>query len=279
MARGFSEEFGHLKVCELQPYQFEQWLGKQDNWNPTSKAHAGGLILAAVSWAAKKGFISNDHLKGRVDLPTPLKRGREPTMPQVLIDLLISEARQNLMHSQEFAGFLWIMSECGARPIELRRAEAFNYSKGRLIYRWNAPKGYVHKTASKTQRDRIIYFGEAAQRHIEKLVKANPTGPIFRTPRGASWSITNMQNKWTNLLNRPALQEYMKAHGLKMRDMRIYNLRHSAITRWIDEGHDIFVASQVFGTSIKQITQTYGHPDVDRIHEKYLAFVGGNSAK
>lgn len=278
MARGFSAEFGKLRVCELQPYQFEEWLRKQDNWNDTSKAHAGQLLLAAVSWAAKKGLIEKDPLKGRVDLPTPLKRGREAAMPKELCDLLLSEARKNSMKSQELADFLWILSETGARPIELREARAFNYSKGRLIYRWNAPEGYIHKTAAKTQRDRIICLSPAAQEYVEKLVKASPHGRIFRTPRGADWSTTNMHNKWTNLLNRKAVKAYMDANGLTRRDLRIYNWRHTAITKWVDDGHDIFVASQVFGTSIKQITATYGHPDIDRIHEKYLAFMDGKKA-
>ncbi len=57
MARGFAEEFGSKKVRELKPHMIEGWLAKQDHWNNTSKAHAGTLILAAVSWARKNGFI------------------------------------------------------------------------------------------------------------------------------------------------------------------------------------------------------------------------------
>jgi len=56
MARGFAAEFGSKKVCELEPHMMETWLGKQDNWNNTSKAHAGTLILGAVSWGRRKGY-------------------------------------------------------------------------------------------------------------------------------------------------------------------------------------------------------------------------------
>jgi hypothetical protein len=38
MARGFAEEFGAKRVCELRPYDFDQWLERQTQWNPTSKA-------------------------------------------------------------------------------------------------------------------------------------------------------------------------------------------------------------------------------------------------
>ncbi len=96
---------------------------------PNEQAHAGRLNLAAVSWAARKSFIQVDPLKGKVDLPTPLKRGKEAAMPKELIDLLISEARKNLMKSEEFADLLWILSETGTRPIEIRMAEACRFAK------------------------------------------------------------------------------------------------------------------------------------------------------
>ena len=55
-----------LQVKELKPYDFDQWLATQEQWNPTSKAHAATLILSALSWARKKGFIVNNPLAGRM---------------------------------------------------------------------------------------------------------------------------------------------------------------------------------------------------------------------
>lgn len=156
MARGFATEFGSHRVCELQPHMLETWLAKQTRWNATSKAHAGTLILGAVSWARRKGYIKTDPLAGRVDLPDPVLRGREARMSEDLMDLLMSESHANMMRSREFGEFLWALRLTGARPGELSHAEAHNYSKGRLIFRWNTRVGYVHKTARKTQRDRVI---------------------------------------------------------------------------------------------------------------------------
>lgn len=67
MARGFADEFGGKKVNELKPYDFDQWVERQTQWNPTSKAHAATLVLAAVSWVVKKGFILTNPLAGRVE--------------------------------------------------------------------------------------------------------------------------------------------------------------------------------------------------------------------
>ena len=81
------------------------------------------------------------------------------------MDLLINEARTNKMKSQEFADLLWVLRKTGARPGEIRAAEAFNYESGKLIFRWNATKGYLWKNANKTQRDRIIYLTPDAQEY------------------------------------------------------------------------------------------------------------------
>src|ERR1035438_1375387 len=56
-------------------------------WNRTRQAHAGTLILTAVSWARKKGFIENAPRAGRVELPQPTLRGREARMSDERMDL------------------------------------------------------------------------------------------------------------------------------------------------------------------------------------------------
>jgi integrase len=272
MARGFTAKYGKHKVGDLKPHHVEEWLAMQDNWNNTSKAHAGTLILAAVSWARKKGLIQTDPLGGRVDLPQPILRGREARMSDKLMDLLIAEACSNKMKSREFADLLWVLRKTGARPGEIRAAEAFNYENGKLVFRWNATKGYIWKNAKKTQRDRIIYLTPDVQAHVEKLVAATPKGLIFRTPRGAGWLATSIGNKWRWLVQRPRVVEYCKEHDINPDGLKPYNFRHSAISAWVDKAADIYVAAQVFGTSVKMIETRYGHPNVELIHQKVLQF-------
>jgi integrase len=276
MARGFAEEFGDRRVCELKPHMLEEWLARQEQWNSTSKAHAGTLILAAVSWARKKGFIQNDPLAGRVDLPQPRLRGREASMSDELMDLLIAEARKNKMRSQEFADFLWALRLTGARPGELRHAKAFNYQKGRIVFRWNATRGYIHKTAKKTQRDRIIYLTPELQAYVEAQIRLRPDGYLFQTPRGTQWSPTSVGNKWRWLMKRPRVIEYCEQHGIDPDSLKPYFFRHSFLSRWVEDGGDIYIVAQLCGTSVKMVEKRYGHPNVDKLHEKYLAFMAGH---
>lgn len=271
MVKGFGETFGHLRVNELSPHDIDAWLGKQDNWNDTSKAHAGTLILASVSWAYKKGLIQTNPIKGRLTLPTPVLRGREASMSDELMDVLLREAYAN--RSREFGDFLWALRLTGARPIELRMAEAHNYQKGKLIFRWNTRVGYVHKNARKTQRDRIIYLVPELQAHVEGLVARHPQEPLFRTPKGKGWSLTSVSNKWWWLVRRPTVVAYCKGVGIEPKSLKPYFFRHGAISRWVEDGGDIYIAAQIFGTSVKVLEARYGHPNVDKLHERFLSFM------
>lgn len=292
MARGFGEKFGGKKVNELKPYDFDRWLESQTQWNPTSKAHAATLILGAVSWAVKKGFVQSNPLAGRIERPQPILRGREARMSEALMDLLIGECfekatyhrklrtdtpavhRRKVGFCEPFGKYLWLLRITGARPGELRHAEAFNYENGRLVFRWNAQRGYIWKNAKKSQRDRIIFLPPDAQAYVEECIAKHPEGPIFRTLRGDPWGPTNVTQKWRQwLLKRPKVVAYLEEHGIDPKEMRTYNFRHSAISRWLDAGGDIYVASQLFGTSVKMLEKRYGHPNIDLLHEKYMAYV------
>jgi len=197
-------------------------------------------------------------------------------MADDLMDLLISEAKAHQSKSTEFSEFLWTLRLTGARPGEIRNAEAHNYSKGRLIFRWNTTVGYVHKNAKKTQRDRIIFLTPELQAHVEQLARLNPTGSLFTTPRGKKWSPTSIANNWSRLLKRKAIADYCKEQGIDRKSLKMYNFRHSFLTNWIERAGDIYTVAQLCGTSVKMVEKRYGHPDVDRLHEKYLAFMGGN---
>jgi hypothetical protein len=141
------------------------------------------------------------------------------------------------------------------------------------VFRWNTRIGYVHKTARKTQRDRAIYLTPELAAHVEALAKRYPTGPLFRTPRGAQWTLQSLSNKWQWLLARPRVAEHCQERHIDANTLKIYNFRHSFITNWIERAGDIYTCAQICGTSVKMIEKRYGHPDVDRVHDKYLAFM------
>ena len=155
----------------------------------------------------------------------------------------------------------------------MRKAEAHNYQNGKLVFRWNAQRGYVHKTAAKTRRDRIIFLSDEAKAYVEACVARHPEGVLFRTLRGEEWGLTNCTQKWRQwLLKRPRVVAFMEQHEINPKEVKMYGFRHAAISKWLDAGGDIYVAAQLFGTSVKMIETRYGSPDIDRLHERFLAF-------
>lgn len=297
MARGFGVEFGSKKVNDLVPTDFDEWLGSQTQWNPTSKAHAATLILGALSWARKKRLIQNDPLAGRIERPQPILRGRDARMSEELMDLLIGECFEKATYSRKkrtdkpavhtkksgfcepFGKLLWLLRLTGARPGELRHAEAHNYQNGRLVFRWNTQRGYVHKTAKKTQRDRVIFLTPEAQAYIEECVKKHPEGAIFRTLRGDPWGLSNITQKWRQwLLKRPKVVAYLAEHGIDPREVRCYNFRHSWACNYLDRTGDIFGCAMMMGTSVKMLQTRYFHMDEEKLHARYLQFMAGEQA-
>ena len=284
LAQGFCAEFGGKRAGDLLAGEVQEWLEKQDNWNPTSKNHAGQLILGALKWATKKGFIKTDPLAGRLDLPSPVRRGREARMSKELCDVLVGEAYKVRGGKRQFGDFLTVLRETGARPVELRKAEAWNVTNGRIVYRWNTTKGYLHKTAKKTQRDRVLFLNDRCTALVAALASSNPSGPIFRTPRNKPWGTTGIHNKWVWLCSRPAVLEACGKEGvgtvvkwsdnekMEVADLVLYNFRHTFISDYLDKTGDIWTAARLCGTSVKTIEQRYGHPDDSVIHAKLRAF-------
>ena len=86
----------------------------------------------------------------------PILRGRDARMSEELMDLLIGECFERATYNrkvrtdkpavhlrkagfcEQFGRWLWMLCVTGARPVELRNAEAYHYQNGRLLFRWNA---------------------------------------------------------------------------------------------------------------------------------------------
>jgi len=203
---------------------------------------------------------------------------------QMTTILRIAVAQANQMRSQEFDDFHWILRLNGTRPGELRNAEAFNYEKwrdgrGRLVFRWNATLGYIHKMAKRTQRDWTIYCTPELQQYVERLVAKHPTGPLFRTPRGAKSGLLSISNKWTWLVKRPKVVAYCTEHGIFPRLLKPYFFRNSLISHYLDATGDICGIAQMYRTSVKMVSTRYGHLDVDKLHDSFLRYHGSKSSR
>ena len=272
MARGFTAKHGKLKVGELKPHHVEDWLGKQDKWNNTTKAHAGKLILAAVSWARKKGIHRHGPHR-RAGRPAPADSAGPRSPHERGVD---GPADRRGPHEQDaIAGVrrlpLGAAGDGGkAGRVAVGRGVQLRERQARLPVERDARVRVEERQEDPTGPDHLP--DARGQAYVEKLVAKQPKGLIFRTPRDAGWLTTSIGNKWRWLVHRPRVVAYCEKHDIDPDSLKPYNFRHSAISAWVDRAGDIYVGAQVFGTSVKMIETRYGHPNVDLIHEKVLAF-------
>lgn len=77
--------------------------------------------------------------------------------------------------------------------------------------------------------------------------------------------------KW--LIERPEVVEHCREYGIDPAGLKPYFFRHSFLTRWVEDGGDTYIVAQLCGTSVKMVEKRYGHPNVDKLHERFLAFV------
>jgi integrase len=267
-ARSFCKLYGTLPVGALRAYHFDDWLAGRDGWNATTRHHAGRHVLACINWGVKKGYVATNPVAEKIELPEPLRRGREARMPDGLCRLLIEKS-----FSKEFRLFLKILWLTGARPVELRRATARNYLAGRIVHRANpSPGEYRHKNI-RTGKDRVVYLPDELVPEVEALVRKYPAGPIFRSPRGSAWTTANLSLTWLRLARRKEVQDYCAANGRNMDDFTPSCYRHTFASAWIDSGRSIDVLAELLGTSVAMLERVYGHPDVETMHRHYREFL------
>jgi integrase len=266
----FSDLHGTMAVGLLCGHHVRDWLDGAVTWGSSSKRLAVKMLSAALNWGVKDGLIKANPLKGRMPLPKDTPRGREARLPQEFISLLVDNA------NDEFRKLLVMWRDTGARPEEIEQAEAFNYIGGRIVYRWNATQGHVHKQAKRGQeKDRVIYLTPPLRRIMEEEIDRRPRGKLFLTQRGAEWNKQTRLDNWEALLAKQPVAKYMKKHGLKRKHIVPYCLRHTWLSEWIDAGRSIKVAADLCGTSVAMIEKHYGHPDEGRLEAMYMEFMSG----
>jgi len=264
----FSDIHGAMRVGALCGHHVRDWLRDATTWGPSSKRLAVKMLSAALNWAVKDGLIQSNPLRGKMPLPKDTPRGREARLTPEFIQLLVDNARP------EFRKLLVMWRDTGARPEEIEQAEAFNYKEGRIIYRWNASHGHIHKQAKRGQeKDRVIYLTPELRELVEAQIILHPTGKLFRTPRGSAWEKHARNDHWNMLLSRPPVAAYLKEHKLLRKHLVPYALRHTVISEWIDQGRSVKVIADLCGTSVAMIEKHYGHPDEGRLEAMYLEFM------
>lgn len=254
----FAADHSELPVSKLDNSDVFEWIDGFRHWKPGTKGHALNLIKAAFSWGLK-------HKRYQVNPLATLyrpkgyqgrKRGGEFVIPDDLAELLIGEA------TGRFRELLIAFRHTGARPVELENAEYYHYhaKPDRIVYKANAPRGYIWKNADKFTKgdpDRTIRLKDVVAEIVRENVKAR--GWIFQPEWGGRYTYTSMHRHWGLLMERKRVQEWYAERGMGTAKLTLYAWRHTWITRAMEAGLSVASVAALAGTSIQMINDHYGH--------------------
>jgi integrase len=236
-------------------------------WGHTMKRLAVDKLQAAFSWGVQQGMITRNLINGPARLALGIRRkgasrGRDYVLQPGEHGKLVGAAKPY------FADLLEFLHGTGCRPGEAYHATARNYDRaqGAIVHRHDAePPDYVHKTARKTGKDRVIFLNADLRAMVERLALKYPTGPLLRN---------RDSRPWTNSSVYLMLKRLRTKLGLTAGKMIAYSYRHTFATDWLLDGGSIKVLADLMGNSVAMIEKHYGHLDVDpgRMQELLLGF-------
>jgi integrase len=148
---------------------------------------------------------------------------------------------------------LEVLWETGTRPVNLARATKEHIASDgyALVFdEHNTPEGaVVHKTFKRTGEAAIVPLTDRAREIVLRLAEENPTGPLFRTPRGLPWTASRLGN---------TVRNYAKKVGLEGKFIA-YSARHTLATVLLQAGRTSSEVASVLGNTPKVVERNYSH--------------------
>jgi integrase len=253
--------------------RIESWLNTNKGWDGCL-----GTVVATVkqvflfgSTGVKngQGFYSTSPIKG---LERPADNRRESVFTEEQVQAILSHGTRHF--KEAFKALL----ATGCRPGELANITAKNVKvddAGELY--WELA---MHKTKKKTGRSRRIYLTDEMQELTRRLMKQNPTGPLFRNrfdKPEVSKSFVNASLKKIcrkhedcqklGLSEVVSLRKGKKVY--KKNKYVAYTCRHTFAFRYLTgfyrdaHGEPIILGyaevAQYLGNSAQEVEDTYGH--------------------
>jgi integrase len=248
--------FGDRAVAALTSLEIQEWLDgeqRRGRWGASTVRLVSVSLRTALSWGAKGGLIPlHPFVKG--ELPPEGSRGEEYALTPERIAIVLGACKGPTRQ------LLQALADTGARPGELCAAEARHYDPvlRALVFPANPWAGKQHKTARRTGKPRIVYLSGPTVATVERLVSLYPTGPLFRTARGAYKGPNRGQRRGFDQTSLGAIFRWLR-HKTGVVPLCAYSFRHSFAVRWLRARKPVEALAEVLGTSVLMIQRHYGH--------------------
>jgi len=232
----FIEFVGDMPVDEFGENVVKDWIDTHySHLVDNSKINLLRPLKQAFRWACSKksGRLLSENPIDELELPTAESREVE-----------ITDAQWEKVESKATGPFLEalkVLKDTGARPQELRAAEAKN-----LQANGGKPRLYFAKPVKKTRgksKPRKIYLNERAYAICKRLAEKYPSGPLFRNEDNREWSKDALNCRCDRLNLDFAFFPYA--------------LRHTFCTAKLRQGMPPATVAELMGTSVEMVMRVY----------------------
>lgn len=218
-----------LKISALKTHHITKWQ-EGSTCSSTTQNDAVSIVQRMFNWAIEQQYIAASPIAKMVK---PKRRRREIcyTPEQwVQIKAHTTGSFTDLMH------FLWLT---GCRPKEARIVTANHVHDSLIIFPPDESKGETDA--------RVIHLIPEAKELIDKQVKKNPTGSLFRNSRGVAWTKDAIKCRLTRISRNVGFR------------VIAYGARHSYATNALIRSVDTVSLSHLMGHKSTRMINNYAH--------------------
>jgi integrase len=220
----FDAVYSSLRPHRVTPEVIEAWLKTEKGW----KGCRRGAVMAmkrVLNWAFDNRKITVNPLR-KMKVPAGNRRER----------FLTAEERKEIYEcyadSDPFRDFLFAMEQTGCRPGEISAVTAAMVDLRTGV--WNLAD---HKTVGKTGEPRVIILTPPMVELTQKLIMANPEGPLFRNEDGNPWNRNSIRCRFRRV------REKLKLGN----DVVAYLYRHAVCTDLLEAGVGLVQTCEILG--------------------------------
>lgn len=220
-------------------------------------------ICAACNWATRNKLIESNTYSGLIrEIPKGQRSQRSRECFELKEIKAILKAFKTDKDSSYYLNYVELLAMTGFRPeeaIALTWDDVVCGDAGKTVLRINKAHSKGELKDTKTHDSRDFPCNAQLTEFIGNLPKIlNKNNLLFSSPKGGYIDQHNFASRhW-----RPILSDLVASRKIKQY-LPCYNLRHSFITRLIQEGFDVATVAKLAGNSAKMIFEHYLSANLD----------------